>query len=55
VRRRVGAVLERYAEVGHLTVVCHSVVIQALTGVRDAPHCAVVPCEPPSFESGDPT
>jgi broad specificity phosphatase PhoE len=44
VRARVGAVLARYDDGRRLLVVCHSVVIQAVTGVRDIGHCVPVPC-----------
>jgi broad specificity phosphatase PhoE len=44
VRARVGAVLDRYDDGRAVLVVCHSVVIQAITGVRDIGHCVPVPC-----------
>jgi broad specificity phosphatase PhoE len=42
VRARVTAVLDRYADRGHVVVVSHSVVIQAMTGVEDISHGGVV-------------
>ena len=44
IRRRVGAVIDRRRNAGDLLVVCHSVVIEAMTGLRDAAHCEPVPC-----------
>lgn len=43
VRQRVNAVLERYRDAGDVVVVCHSGVIEALTGVSHTPPCALVP------------
>jgi broad specificity phosphatase PhoE len=42
VRRRVLAVLARYANAGSVGVVCHSGVIEALTGVSHIESCGVV-------------
>ena len=47
VRARVSAVLDRYRERGTVAVVCHSGVIEALTGASGSPPCAVVPFELP--------
>jgi uncharacterized phosphatase len=46
VRHRVGAVLDRYASGALVAVVCHSGVIEAMTGVRITEPCTVVPYEP---------
>jgi broad specificity phosphatase PhoE len=43
VRARVDAVLARHRDVADLLVVCHSVVIQAVTGMAGAAHCVPVP------------
>jgi broad specificity phosphatase PhoE len=45
VRKRVSAVLERYVDVENLAVVCHSVVIEAMTGVSASRHCEPMPFE----------
>lgn len=42
VRRRVGEVLDRYAHLTTVAVVCHAGVIDAMTGVRDTEPCAIV-------------
>jgi broad specificity phosphatase PhoE len=44
VRARAVAVMDRYDDGRELLVVCHSVVIRAVTGVRDVGHCVPVPC-----------
>lgn len=46
VRRRVSAVLQRYSTFGTVAVVCHSVVIEAMTGVAHTEPCGVVPYRP---------
>jgi broad specificity phosphatase PhoE len=46
VRHRVGAVLDRYDDRGLVAVVCHSGVIEAMTGVRVTTPCSVVPYSP---------
>jgi hypothetical protein len=46
VRHRVGAVLDRHASSALMAVVCHSGVIEAMTGVRITEPCAVVAYEP---------
>ena len=45
VRRRVTAVLDRYEGDGNVAVVCHSGVIEALTGVGHTPPGGLVPFE----------
>jgi broad specificity phosphatase PhoE len=43
VRRRVGGVLDRYDDDRTVVGVCHSGVIEAMTGVANTPPCGVVP------------
>ena len=43
VRRRVGNVLDRYRDRGTVLVVCHSGVIEAMTGVAHTGPCGVAP------------
>jgi broad specificity phosphatase PhoE len=47
VRQRVSGVLQRYSTSGTVAVVCHSVVIEAVTGVKCTEPCGVVPYRQP--------
>jgi broad specificity phosphatase PhoE len=47
VRQRVNAVFGRYLDIADLAVVCHSVVIEAMTGVSGSGHCERVPFHRP--------
>ncbi len=42
VRQRAASAIDRHRDAGDLLVVCHSVVIEALTGMRDVGHCVPV-------------